>query len=356
MACPSGGPDAGRLLVVTGRRGRRVRVADGAAGRWVREAELARTLGLGGPRDAAEWALVQPIAPCEGLSDPAAGDHAHGHGHEHGHHEAMSPFKRLIGLIRPEGTDIRVVVAFAVGVGILSLAIPLAVEALVSTVAMNLLVQQLVVLSLVLLVCLSLAAAMRALQTCVVEVIQQRIFIRVTSDLAYRLPRVRADAFDREYGPEMVNRFFDVLTVQKVGALLLLDGIAIVLQTVIGLLVLAFYHPYLLGFSVVVLGAMVFTVFVLGRGAVATSIRESRAKYAVAGRLEELVLAPLAYKQQGGAEFAMDRADVLARRYLRCAGTTSGSSSARWSSGWRFRRSPRRRCWGWGGGSSSRGS
>ena len=138
----------------------------------------------------------------------------------------------------------------------------------------------------------------------------------MTSDLAYRLPRVRADAFDREYGPELVNRFFDVLTVQKVGALLLLDGIAIVLQTVIGLLVLAFYHPYLLGFSLVMLGAMAFTVFQLGRGAVTTSIRESRAKYAVAGLLEELALTPLAYKLEGGAEFAMDRADVLARRYL----------------------------------------
>ncbi len=314
VTCPSGGPEAGSCLVVTGRRGRRVRVAEGETGRWIGEAELARTLGLGGPKEAAEWALVQPIAPCEGLGDPAAGDRAHGHGH--GDHEAMSPLKRLIGLIRPEGGDIRVVVAFAVGVGVLSLATPLAVEALVTTVAMNLLVQQLVVLSFVLLVCLSLAAAMRALQTCVVEAIQQRVFVRVTSDLAYRLPRVRVDALDREYGPELVNRFFDVVTVQKVGALLLLDGIAIVLQSVIGLLLLAFYHPYLLGFSLVMLGAMAFIVFQLGRGAVATSIRESRAKYDVAGRLEELVLAPLAYKLEGGAEFAMDRADILARRYL----------------------------------------
>ena len=30
---------------------------------------------------------------------------------------------------------------------------------------------------------------------------------------------------------------------------ILFDGIAIVLQSVIGLMVLAFYHPYLLGFS-----------------------------------------------------------------------------------------------------------
>ena len=136
--------------------------------------------------------------------------------------------------------------------------------------------------------------------------------------------------------------------------LLLLDGIAIVLQSVIGLLVLAFYHPYLLGFSVVVLGAMAFIVFVLGRGAVATSIRESRAKYAVAGRLEELALAPLAYKSEGGPSSPWTGPTPWPVATWRRAGTTSGSSSARWSSRWRFRRSPRRRCWAWGAGSSSR--
>lgn len=62
-----------------------------------------------------------------------------------------------------------------------------------------------------------------------VEIIQRRLFVRVASDLAYRLPRVRIDAYDNDYGPELVNRFFDVLTVQKVGALLLLDGVAIAL-------------------------------------------------------------------------------------------------------------------------------
>jgi ABC-type bacteriocin/lantibiotic exporter with double-glycine peptidase domain len=313
----------GRWVVVTGRRGRRARVAGVAAGeadRWLGEGELARLLGAAGPAEAAEWAFVQPLAACDGLHSGAAeaGHHRGGH---HDHHEAPSPFRRLLGLIRPEARDIRAVAAFAVAVGLLSLATPLAVEALVSTVAMSLLVQQLVVLSLVLLACLALAAAIRALQTYVVEVIQRRIFVRVASDLAYRLPRVRVDAYDREHGPELVNRFFDVLTVQKVGAALLLDGIALLLQAMFGLAILAFYHPYLLGFDLVILAALAFAVFLLGRGAIATSIRESRAKYAVAGCLEEMARAPLAFKLGGdGAEFAMNRADALTRAYLAARG------------------------------------
>lgn len=314
----------GRWVVATGRKGRRTRLAGALGdrdGRWVGEAELAGLLGLASPAEEADWALVQPLAPCATRRPhgpgPGEGGGGHGHGHGHGH---PTPFGRLLGLIRPEARDVRIVVCFAFAVGLLSLAAPLAVEALVSTVSMSLLTQQLVVLSLILLACLSLAAAIRSLQTYVVEILQRRLFVRVASDLAYRLPRVRIDAYDREHGPELVNRFFDVLTVQKVGASLLLDGLALVIQAIFGLTMLAFYHPYLLTFDLVILGALGFAVLLLGRGAVATSIRESRAKYAVAGCLEELARTPAAFKHDGGGEFAMARADALTRDYLEARG------------------------------------
>ena len=240
----------------------------------------------------------------------------HGHDQSGGHEPPVSPVRRLFELMRPEARDLRAVVGFGLAVGVLALATPLAVEALVGTVAMSLMVQQLVVLSLALLACLGFAAVLRALQSYYVEVIQRRLFVRVASELAYRLPRVRMEAYDRAYGPELVNRFFDVLTVQKVVAMLLLDGVALVLQTVIGLSLLAIYHPYLLGFDVVMVGGMVLATLVLGRGAVGTSIAESRAKYALAGRLEELSRVSRAYKPDGGPELALGRVDVLAHDYL----------------------------------------
>ncbi len=57
----------------------------------------------------------------------------------------------------------------------------------------------------------------------------------------------------------------------------------LVLTTVIGMMVLAFYHPFLLGFDVILLVLIAFTVFVLGRGAVSSAVKESKAKYAVGG-------------------------------------------------------------------------
>ena len=245
------------------------------------------------------------------------GEHGHGHGHDDGHgHGSTGPFKRLVGLLRPERHDIGIVVVFAVGVGFLTLATPVAVQSLVNFVSFGGMVQPLVVLGLLLLACLSLAAAMRAFKAYVVELLQRRLFVRVVTDLGHRLPRVRAEAFDREHGPELVNRFFDVLTVQKVGATLLLDAVTVVLQAGIGLLILAFYHPFLLAFDVVLLLAFAVILFGLGRGAVRTAIDESKAKYDVAGSLEEIARNPMTFKQAGGPDLARARADALAVRYV----------------------------------------
>lgn len=228
-----------------------------------------------------------------------------------------TPFRRLLGLLKPDRRDITIVILFAIGVGVLNLATPIAVQSLVNFVAFGGLMQPLVVIGVLLFAFLALAGAIRAFKTWVVDVLQRRIFVRVVGDLAYRLPRVRIDAFDDRSGPELVNRFFDVLTVQKASQTILLDGVGLALQALIGLIILAFYHPFLLAFDVVLILCIVFILFVLGRGAVKTAIKESKAKYAVAASLEEIALNPMLFKQAGGADFAWFRADSLAAEYVR---------------------------------------
>lgn len=269
----------------------------------VSAAELATRLGLVGPSAEATFALVHPALPFTGEAVPEAQDHP-------------TPLTRLIDLLRPERSDIGVVLVFAIGIGILQLATPLAVEALVTSIAFGGLAQPVVVITSLLLVCLGFASLLRGLQTWIAELLQRRLFVRLTSELAYRLPRVQPESLDGQHGPELVNRFFEILTVQKVAASLLLDGVAIILSTVIGLVVLAFYHPFLLGYDIILLTLIALIIFVAGRGAVTTSIEESRAKYAIADSLEDLVRHPLLYRLSGGPEVALLRVDSLSRRYL----------------------------------------
>ena len=233
-------------------------------------------------------------------------------------HDEPTPFGRLCELLRPEWPDLWIVIVFAVVVGLLALATPVAVEALVNTVAFGRFLQPVVVLALVLFTFLFMAALTRALQTYVVEIIQRRLFARVVGDLAWRLPRVKQSVHDEHDVPELANRFFDIVTVQKSVAQLLLDGIAIVVGTVVGMTVLAFYHPLLLGFDLVLLALVTFTIFVLGRGAVASSIKESKAKYRNAGWLEEITRSPVAFRTAGAAALTLSRADRHVADYLTC--------------------------------------
>jgi len=227
-----------------------------------------------------------------------------------------APLARLRLILRPEWPDLWIVLIFAFFVGVLALATPIAVEALVNTVAFGRFLQPVVILSLLLFAFLLFAAAMRALQTFVVEIIQRRLFARVAVDLAYRIPRIRASALENAYGPELVNRFFDVVTLQKVSAQLLLDGVALALGTVIGMAVLAFYHPWLLGFDLLLLGLIATLILVLGRGAISSAIDESKHKYYLAGWLEDVARCLVSFKARGGSQFAADRADQLVGRYL----------------------------------------
>jgi ABC-type bacteriocin/lantibiotic exporter with double-glycine peptidase domain len=272
-------------------------------------------LGAPGAEEPIDLALVRPALPADGLR---AGD-----GHDasgHGDHHDGSPLARMAGLMRPEMPEVWSIVAFSAVTGLLYLALPLAVNAFVSNLSFGAasgpFIQALLAIAGVLFICLAIGAGLRAVQYVVVEVVQRRVFVRVAADLAHRLPNVDLASLDRVHAPELVNRFLEVITIQKSASMILLTGINVVLGAAIGLTVLAFYHPFLLAFSAVLILAMAAIVFIGGRGALSTSIRESVRKYQVVDWLEELARYPKLFKGPGGAGLALSRTDDLARGYL----------------------------------------
>ncbi len=254
------------------------------------------------------WHLVQPVLSAENAS------RFH---YQTGTQSApLKPFRRFVALLKPESKDVRVIVVFSIVIGLLSLTLPLAVEAVVNTIAYGRALQPLIVLSLIVLVFLAFRAGLSVLMTVVTEIIQRKLFVRTVEDLSYRLTRVPLSTWKKYHGPELVNRFFDIVTVQKVTAKLLLETLMLALQTVIGLSVLAFYHPFLLGYDIGLLAIMTIVLWVIGRGAVRTATDESQLKYETAAWLQEIVRHPTTFKYNGGLGFAINRADELAAQYI----------------------------------------
>ena len=250
-------------------------------------------------------------APSSARGGTASTNHSAGH---------PSPFRRFVALLRPEAREIQVIIVLSVITGVLYLATPLTVDAVVNNFAFGgeqpVYVQALIVLAVFLLFLLGMLGVLRAAQDYAMEIIQRRLFVRLTADLAYRLPRVPVSVLEAHQGPELVNRFFDVVTVQKSVSGLLLDGINVIFSTLIGLVVLGFYHPLLLLFALILLVLLLLVVLLPGQRAVRTSIEESYAKHAVVGWLEQIAMFPLLFRVSGAAEMACSRADQLSLRYL----------------------------------------
>jgi putative ABC transport system ATP-binding protein len=209
-----------------------------------------------------------------------------------------------------------VVVVYSIAIGLLSLVVPVATQSLVNTVAFGTVQQPLVVLVIAVLAALCFSAVLQVLRLVVVEMIQRRVFVRIASEAGSRLLRVRPEAIPGRHGAELVNRFLEVVTVQKAGSLLIIDGLGIVMQTVIGMILLAVYHPYLLVFDASLVLFISFVLFGLGRGAVRSSISESHAKYATVAWLEEVATHGVAFRSEPGASYALNRLDREARHYL----------------------------------------
>jgi membrane fusion protein, adhesin transport system len=232
-------------------------------------------------------------------------------------HKKINPVQRLRALARLERAEIAVVVVYAAAIGVVSLAVPIAAQALVNAVASTALVQPLVVLAILVLFGLLAAGALRALQYSVVETLQQRLFIRTAHAATLSLIHSAKAGLSVESARARTRRFLDIAIAQKGAAALLLDGVSIALQGTISLVLLAFYHPVLLAFDALLILFILLSVFGLGRGGVATAVNESKAKYNTADWLDEIASKLPDFERKDSTLGALARTDELGREYLR---------------------------------------
>ena len=225
---------------------------------------------------------------------------------------ALRAFKLLHG----ETRDILVILLYALAVGLCSLAIPVGVQAIVNSVAFGVVLQPLVVITCLVGGVLLFAGTMRIMQLVVVETLQRRLIVRLSLALAARIPHVEFSQFKNKFGPEYVLRFFEAFSAQKTVSALLVDGIALFFQVTVALVLVSFYHPFFMGFALVLMVCVAVVMLPLGVGAVGSANKTSDAKYEVATWLQDLARVPLLYKSTRGDAYALEHADDLVQRYL----------------------------------------
>jgi len=228
----------------------------------------------------------------------------------------LTPVQRLFRLLGEERRDIGYLYVYAIVSGLIALSLPLGVQAIIGLISGGLVFSSVYVLIGLVVLGTLLVGLLQIAQISLVEVLQRRVFARAAIELAYRIPRLRPEALDGSYAPELMNRFFDVLTIQKALSKVLIDCTAAVIQILFGVILLSAYHPTFLALGVALLALLVLVIRLSGPRGLETSLAESKYKYKVAQWLQDLAHAMYAFKDAGRTHLAVRRADELVTGYL----------------------------------------
>ena len=227
-----------------------------------------------------------------------------------------TPFKRFLRLLEPDRQEIGYIYLYAVLIGLISLAGPLGVQAIINLIAGGEFNVSLVVLALIVTLAAGFVGVLKIMQTVIAETLQRRLFTRAALEFAYRLPRIRIDALRESYPPELVNRFFDTVNVQKGLPKILLDFSAAVMQILFGIILVTFYNTFFGILGLIFVSGVVLLLWTVARRSLTTSLAESKYKYRVAGWLEDMARANNTFKLAGGARLGLRRTDELVSGYL----------------------------------------
>lgn len=228
----------------------------------------------------------------------------------------LHPWKRLLGLLQLERKDIFQIGYYAIFSGFMALTLPLGIQAIINLIQGAQMSTSWVVLVVLVTIGVAFAGALQLMQLRIIETIQQRIFTRASFELSYRFPKIKMEELRAYYPPELANRFFDTLIIQKGLSKILIDVPSALLQILFALLLLSFYHPFFIVFGFMLLG-LIYVVFkyTAAKG-LKSSLEESEHKYRVAHWIQEIARSIVSFKLSGKTQLALTKNDSLVKEYL----------------------------------------
>ncbi len=227
-----------------------------------------------------------------------------------------NPVRRILRVIKLETNEISSVYFYAILSGLIQLSLPLGIQSIISFVLGGSMSTSLVILIFLVVLGVFFSGMLQVNQMRLIEKVQQKIFVRYAFEFTERIPRLSLSAIDGKYLPEVVNRFFDTVNLQKGMAKLLLEIPTAAIQLVFGLLLLSMYHPVFIFFGISLLILVYMILRVTGARGMETSLRASDYKFAVAGWLEEMARVLKSFKYSRNTNLNIEKADTLVSGYL----------------------------------------
>ncbi len=229
---------------------------------------------------------------------------------------ALTAARRLINLLKLDKRDISQIFFYAIFAGLVSLSLPLGIQAIVNFIQAGRVSVSWIVLVFVVISGVALVGILSLMQLRITENLQQKIFIRSSFEFGFRLPKIKTEELYNQYPPELANRFFDTITIQKGATKLLIDFSTALLQITFGIILLSLYHPFFIFFGILLL-LLLYIIFKFSyNSGLSTSMKESKYKYKVVGWLQEMARNNFSFKKSSNFDFALSKNDRLVTEYL----------------------------------------
>lgn len=219
-------------------------------------------------------------------------------------------------MLSQDRKDIIYLYAYALFYAVVNLSLPLGVQAIIGLIQAGTVSTSWIILSAVVTAGVIIGGILQILQLSISEILQQRIFTRAAFEFTYRIPRFQNASIRGQYPPELINRFFDTLNVQKGLSKILMDFSASSLQIIIGLILLSTYHPFFITFGVALIIVLIAILYYTGPRGLDSSMQESTYKYKIAHWLKEIARTMDTFKRAGHTELPLERTDELVNSYL----------------------------------------
>jgi ABC-type bacteriocin/lantibiotic exporter with double-glycine peptidase domain len=229
----------------------------------------------------------------------------------------LNPVTRLFRLLHAERSQINYIFFYALMAGLLSLVLPLGIQATIELISGGVFFSSVYVLIAIVILGVVVGGVLQLMQISLVEFLQRRIFTKAALEFAFRIPRLKAESIISNYAPELVNRFFDIITIQKGLPKLLIDFTAGVVQILFGLILLSLYHPFFVFFSIGLISILAIVFYATAPKGLRSSIEESKYKYKVVHWLEELARAINSFKLAGTTDLPIKKTDYTVNNYLK---------------------------------------
>lgn len=228
----------------------------------------------------------------------------------------FTPLQRFWNLLGQYKKQVRLVYFYAFISGIVSLTIPLAIKPVISFLQSGEVSSSWIFLTMLVLSGVAFSGFIQVLQLRVVENIQQDIFVRSSFDFAFRLPKIKHIDLNNVHNPELVNRFFDTLTIQKGLPKILIDFSLSFFQILLGIIILTVYSPLFAFVGIFLFLIVWFTFWLVGKKALDKNIKESSHKYRIAFWLEEIARVNRVFKMNTSSQYHINKTDEITTDYI----------------------------------------